>query len=65
MEMSPRPEDALAASDLLRDLVPDAGHLRHMPTHLDVLCGDYRRVRVVQLRRDRGRRAVSSRRAAR
>jgi tetratricopeptide (TPR) repeat protein len=44
MEMSPRPEDALAVGDLLRDLVPDAGHLRHMPTHLDVLCGDYRRV---------------------
>ncbi|MGH3396183.1 MAG: hypothetical protein ACRDPO_16005, partial [Streptosporangiaceae bacterium] len=44
MELSPRPEAALAAGDLLRDLVPDAGHLRHMPTHLDVLCGDYRRV---------------------
>jgi tetratricopeptide (TPR) repeat protein len=44
MEMSPQPEDALLAGDLLRDLVPDSGHLRHMPTHLDVLCGDYRRV---------------------
>ena len=44
MEMSARPEDALRAGDLLRDLVPDAGHLRHMPTHLDVLCGDYRQV---------------------
>jgi tetratricopeptide (TPR) repeat protein len=44
MEMSPRPQDALRAGDLLRELVPDAGHLRHMPTHLDVLCGDYRRV---------------------
>jgi len=44
MEMSARPEDALPAGDLLRDLVPDAGHLRHMPTHLDVLCGDYARV---------------------
>ncbi|HEY2308326.1 MAG TPA: hypothetical protein VGI05_20835 [Streptosporangiaceae bacterium] len=44
MEMSARPQDALAAGDLLRDLVPDAGHLRHMPTHLDVLCGDYRSV---------------------
>jgi tetratricopeptide (TPR) repeat protein len=44
MEMSARPEEALAAGDLLRDLVPDAGHLRHMPTHLDVLCGDYRSV---------------------
>ncbi|HET7243353.1 MAG TPA: tetratricopeptide repeat protein [Streptosporangiaceae bacterium] len=41
MEMSARPEEALAAGDLLRDLVPDAGHLRHMPTHIDVLCGDY------------------------
>jgi tetratricopeptide (TPR) repeat protein len=44
MEMSARPQDALWAADLLRDLVPDAGHLRHMPTHLDVLCGDYRQV---------------------
>ncbi len=44
MEMSARPEDALQAGDLLRELVPDAGHLRHMPTHLDVLCGDYRQV---------------------
>ena len=44
MEMSARPEDALQTAELLRDLVPDAGHLRHMPTHLDVLCGDYRRV---------------------
>jgi tetratricopeptide (TPR) repeat protein len=44
MEMSARPEGALWAGDLLRDLVPDAGHLRHMPTHLDVLCGDYRQV---------------------
>jgi tetratricopeptide (TPR) repeat protein len=44
MEMSARPEDALYAGDLLRDLVPDAGHLRHMPSHIDVLCGDYRGV---------------------
>jgi len=42
MEMSARPEEALPAADLLRDLVPDAGHLRHMPSHIDVLCGDYR-----------------------
>ena len=44
MEMSPAPETALAAADRLRGLVPDAGHLRHMPSHLDVTCGDYRRV---------------------
>ncbi|MFD0312964.1 tetratricopeptide repeat protein [Streptomyces flavalbus] len=44
MEMSSAPERALTVADRLRDLVPDAGHLRHMPSHLDVLCGDYRRV---------------------
>ncbi len=41
MEMSASPQDALPAADLLRDLVPDAGHLRHMPSHIDVLCGNY------------------------
>ena len=30
--------------DALADLVPDAGHLRHMPTHIDVLCGHYHTV---------------------
>jgi tetratricopeptide (TPR) repeat protein len=42
MEMSAHPEVALPVADLLRGLVPDAGHLQHMPTHIDVLCGDYR-----------------------
>lgn len=41
MEMSATPEAALPAADLLRGLVPDAGHLQHMPSHIDVLCGDY------------------------
>ncbi|WP_067823717.1 tetratricopeptide repeat protein [Nocardia inohanensis] len=44
MEMSGTPESALAVADRLRGLVPDAGHLAHMPSHLDVLCGDYRGV---------------------
>ena len=44
MEMSSAPEQAMVVADRLRGLVPDAGHLHHMPTHLDVLCGDYRRV---------------------
>jgi len=43
MEMSTTPELALVAADHLRGLIPDAGHLHHMPTHLDILCGDYRR----------------------
>jgi tetratricopeptide (TPR) repeat protein len=41
MEMSSTPEVALPKANLLRGLVPDAGHLHHMPTHLDILCGDY------------------------
>jgi tetratricopeptide (TPR) repeat protein len=44
MEMSPFPELALRAGDRLRDMMPDAGHLTHMPTHIDVLCGNYRDV---------------------
>ncbi|MEM7323376.1 MAG: tetratricopeptide repeat protein [Actinomycetota bacterium] len=44
MEMSPTPEVALPAADALRGLVPDAGHLEHMSTHIDVLCGDYQNV---------------------
>ena len=44
MEMSPFPEKALRSADNLRDLVPDAGHLNHMATHIDVLCGNYQAV---------------------
>ena len=44
MEMSAEPEKALKAADRLRDLVPDAGHLAHMPTHIDVQCGAYAEV---------------------
>ena len=41
MEMSPFPEKALPACDALRTLVPDSGHLCHMPSHIDVRCGHY------------------------
>jgi len=44
MEMSPTPEKALLAGDRLRELVPDAGHLIHMPTHIDIQCAEYRDV---------------------
>ncbi|EKD14152.1 uncharacterized protein L3040_007848 [Drepanopeziza brunnea f. sp. 'multigermtubi'] len=43
MEMSNTPEVALPAADDLRGLVPDAGHLNHMPTHIDILCGHYQK----------------------
>ncbi len=57
MEMSPFPELALKAGDVLRTLVPDAGHLIHMPTHIDVLCGHYRDVLI-----DNQRASVADRR---
>ncbi|KAJ5105042.1 hypothetical protein NUU61_002389 [Penicillium alfredii] len=43
IEMSPTPELGIDVADHLRDLVPDAGHIHHMPTHLDILIGDWRR----------------------
>ena len=46
MEMSPFPQKALRAGDRLRQIMPDSGHLIHMPTHIDVLCGHYHDVLV-------------------
>jgi tetratricopeptide (TPR) repeat protein len=40
-EASPSPEKALPAADVLRDLVPWAGHLVHMPGHIDIRLGRY------------------------
>ncbi|MEM9043967.1 MAG: hypothetical protein AAGC81_04675 [Pseudomonadota bacterium] len=50
MEMSPFPERALRVGDALREVSPEAGHLIHMPTHIDVLCGNYRDVLVYNKR---------------
>jgi hypothetical protein len=44
MEMLPTPELALRHGDRLNGLASDAGHLIHMGTHIDVLCGDYHNV---------------------
>jgi len=41
LEMSPNPERATKSADALRTLVPDSGHLCHMPSHIDVRCGNY------------------------
>ncbi|MDF0602246.1 hypothetical protein P1J78_16015 [Psychromarinibacter sp. C21-152] len=57
MEMSPTPEAALRHGDALSGLVPDAGHLVHMATHIDVLCGDYHSV----VARNRAASAVDAR----
>lgn len=41
VESSPRPERAVAAADRLRHMVPIAGHLVHMPSHIDIRVGRY------------------------
>ena len=41
LEMSPFPQRALKAADMLVGYAPDAGHLEHMAAHVYVLCGDY------------------------
>ncbi len=40
-EMSPTPEKALTYADQLRNLCPEAGHLVHMASHIDSLCGHW------------------------
>ncbi len=42
MEMLPEPEKALPASYTLQTLVPDSGHLTHMPSHIYIQCGQYK-----------------------
>jgi len=44
MEASPVPAKALPAANRLRNAMPGVGHLVHMPTHIDVLVGDYANV---------------------
>lgn len=40
-EASSNPGKAMASADLLRDLVPGAGHLVHMPSHIYIRTGRY------------------------
>jgi tetratricopeptide (TPR) repeat protein len=41
MEASPFPEKALPAANNLRNRMPGAGHLVHMPSHIDIRLGNY------------------------
>ncbi len=41
MEASPFPEKALPAANVLRNRMPGAGHLVHMPSHIDIRLGHY------------------------
>ena len=42
MELSATPEKALPAANTLRTLIPDQGHLLHMPSHIDMWVGQYK-----------------------
>ncbi|KAK1247468.1 hypothetical protein MKX07_002377 [Trichoderma sp. CBMAI-0711] len=42
MERSRTPEVAVHSANLLRDLVPDSGHLIHVSSIIDILLGEYR-----------------------
>jgi hypothetical protein len=43
MESSPSPEKAMKAADILRTAVPGASHLVHMPSHIDVRVGAWKK----------------------
>lgn len=43
VESSPRPERALAQADRLEGLMPTAGHVVHMPSHIYVRTGQYQK----------------------
>ena len=42
LELSPFPERALPAADVLRTLMPGYGHLVHMPSHIDAWVGQWK-----------------------
>ena len=42
LELSPYPEKALPAADVLRTLMPGMGHLVHMPSHIDAWVGQWK-----------------------
>ncbi|KAJ2977363.1 hypothetical protein NQ176_g4416 [Zarea fungicola] len=42
MEMAADPGIAVPAANRLRNLVPEASHMAHMATHIDIAVGDYR-----------------------
>ncbi len=50
LEMSTEPERALRSADDLRELCPDGGHMNHMPAHIYVLLGEYKKSKIASER---------------
>jgi tetratricopeptide (TPR) repeat protein len=50
LEMSDDPGRSMEAADALAAMRTDAGHMKHMPGHTYVLCGDYEKTRAASIR---------------
>jgi tetratricopeptide (TPR) repeat protein len=64
VEASPRAAKAIPSADRLRTLVPGAGHMVHMPAHIDVRVGRWDKAAVQNqeaIKVDRAYRAISPR----
>src|SRR5678815_2774568 len=62
VEASPRAAKAIPSADRLRTLVPGAGHMVHMPAHIDVRVGRWDKAAVQNqeaIKVDRAYRAIS------
>jgi tetratricopeptide (TPR) repeat protein len=46
LEMSNQPERARGSAEALATMCPDAGHMNHMPGHVYMLCGEYRKAAI-------------------
>jgi len=64
VEAGPSPELGLPSADRLRELVPDAGHLVHMPAHIYMRMGQYRDAELANVRAVKADRAYISHCAA-
>jgi len=64
VEAGPNPELGLPSADRLRDLVPHAGHLVHMPAHIYMRVGQYRDAELANVKAVQADRAYISHCAA-
>ena len=57
LELSPYPERALPAADVLQNLMPGCGHLVHMPSHIDAWVGQWKEAIDCNIAAVKGRRS--------
>ena len=64
VEASPHPERALASADVIGGLVPDAGHLVHMPSHIYMRVGKYEEASIANVKAAEADRAYIAKQGA-